>query len=476
MINYDILPKSEESEQAVLGGLMLDSNKLTEVTAILKESDFYSRLHQKIFRVMLKLAKQNMEFDVITIGDYPEINDLAYIASMVSNTPGTSNIVAYARIVHELAQRRRILEVIKEMELSTLKRHTEGEKLSETIINEFHSRLEDINRDSFNYSTVSDEDVGKMKISPVKWLIPQIIAVGSNLLAGPPKIGKSMLALEIAIAISQGLKIFGGIQVDPGNVLYLALEDNIRRLQTRQRKILKENQPSGNLHYATNWKRIGEGGLELLKQEVIKLELRCVIIDTLAAIRPIGNYRENPYMADYTSAQLLTKFANDLEIGVIVVHHTNKGNFNNPFDRISGTTGLQGGFDALLLLIPQVTKDSKDPEKKIEQTMLYTNGRDIENSRGYPISFDKTKGSWLIQFDVGSEMPKEMSPERAAIFEIIKTHEPITSREIAKILNNGKEIERESKENKRVKYLLDKLKTEGLIYNQEDGYRVRNRF
>src|SRR5690606_36472772 len=70
------------------------------------------------------------------------------------------------------------------------------------------------------------------------WAVPGILAEGVNLLAGPPKVGKSWLSLGLGLSVAAGRTAFGSIEVEGGPVLYLALEDTPRRLQTRMRKIL----------------------------------------------------------------------------------------------------------------------------------------------------------------------------------------------------------------------------------------------
>ncbi|GAB3915830.1 hypothetical protein GCM10029964_127840 [Kibdelosporangium lantanae] len=56
------------------------------------------------------------------------------------------------------------------------------------------------------------------------WAVPGIIAEGVTLLAGPPKVGKSWLSLGLGLSIAAGLPALGTVAVDPGPVLYLALE------------------------------------------------------------------------------------------------------------------------------------------------------------------------------------------------------------------------------------------------------------
>jgi RecA-family ATPase len=71
-----------------------------------------------------------------------------------------------------------------------------------------------------------------------KWAVPGIVAEGVNLLAGPPKVEKSWLSLGLGLSVASGTKAFDAITVPGCPVLYLALEDTPRRLQTRMGRIL----------------------------------------------------------------------------------------------------------------------------------------------------------------------------------------------------------------------------------------------
>jgi len=70
-----------------------------------------------------------------------------------------------------------------------------------------------------------------LKFPEPRWAVPGIIPEGVTLLGGAPKIGKSWLALGLSLAIASGGKALGSVEVEPGAVLYLALEDTGRRLQ-----------------------------------------------------------------------------------------------------------------------------------------------------------------------------------------------------------------------------------------------------
>src|SRR6516164_563717 len=102
---------------------------------------------------------------------------------------------------------------------------------------------------------------------PIKYIVPGVIVEGLTILAGKPKVGKSWLVLHGAIAVARGGFTLGEIKCIEGDVLYCALEDNERRLQSRMRKLLQLQDWPKRLQYLCLGKlpRLNEGGLEKLK-------------------------------------------------------------------------------------------------------------------------------------------------------------------------------------------------------------------
>jgi replicative DNA helicase len=116
--NLKIPPHSIEAEQAVLGGLMLDSNAWDSITDRLTEQDFYRPEHRIIYQAMVSLSVQDRPIDVITVSECLEgtkqienIGGLAYLGQLAKNTPSAANIVAYADIVRERSILRQLIEV-----------------------------------------------------------------------------------------------------------------------------------------------------------------------------------------------------------------------------------------------------------------------------------------------------------------------------------------------------------------------------
>ncbi|MEK6596194.1 MAG: replicative DNA helicase [Pseudomonadota bacterium] len=115
---YKTPPHSIESEQSVLGGLMLDNNAWEKVADIITDSDFYRQDHRLIYHHICKLIEHNKPADVVTVAESLEISaelqnigGLAYIGEIVQNTPSAANIKRYAEIVRERSIMRNLAQV-----------------------------------------------------------------------------------------------------------------------------------------------------------------------------------------------------------------------------------------------------------------------------------------------------------------------------------------------------------------------------
>ena len=96
---------------------------------------------------------------------------------------------------------------------------------------------------------------------PMKYAVKGYVVEGVTILAGRPKIGKSWLALDWNGAIARGGFCFGDLHCIEGAILYLALEDNKRRLKSRLNKLFGSTEWPENFEYATEWPTAKEGGI-----------------------------------------------------------------------------------------------------------------------------------------------------------------------------------------------------------------------
>lgn len=264
-----------------------------------------------------------------------------------------------------------------------------------------------------------------MKFDPIKYVVPGYIVEGLTLFAGAPKIGKSWTALDLGIAVSCGGLAFGSVKCEQGDVLYLALEDNPRRLQSRL-KIMGRTIAPQRLTFMTEWPTLDDGCLDELEAWAITAENpRLVIVDVLAKVRPLANGRDQLYDADYRTLGGLHDFAKRHRLAAVVVHHTRKMEAEDPFDAVSGTRGLTGAADTTMILKRDIGT---------AKTVLYGRGRDIEDFET-ALEFKRDIGTWII---LGAAAEVGKTNERHAILTVLKDQSnPLTAREISDLLGKS---------------------------------------
>ena len=196
--------------------------------------------------------------------------------------------------------------------------------------------------------TINAEDLQNRTYEPTPFLVDELIPEGLYILAGAPKIGKSFLVAQIAYHVSTGEALWG-CEVNPGTVLYLALEDDFQRIQSRMFMMYGVND-TDRLHFATAAGKIGNGLDEQLENFVREHpDTKLIIIDTMQKIREVGGEAYS-YASDYEIIGRLKQFADKHCICVLTVHHTRKQPAGDSFEMISGTTGLLGCADGSLLM------------------------------------------------------------------------------------------------------------------------------
>ena len=131
-------PQSIESEQSVIGGLLIDNNRWDQVADIVTSNDFYRKEHRLVFSAIASLLHENSPADVVTVAELLEnhhelehIGGMAYLGTLANNTPSAANIVAYAGIVREKAVIRQL--VLAAGEITDTVYSSEGRKASELL-------------------------------------------------------------------------------------------------------------------------------------------------------------------------------------------------------------------------------------------------------------------------------------------------------------------------------------------------------
>ncbi|ARU53450.1 hypothetical protein CBR64_20460 [Cellulosimicrobium cellulans] len=218
-----------------------------------------------------------------------------------------------------------------------------------------------------------------------KWAVHGLIPEGLTLLAGAPKLGKSWLALGLGITIAQGGDALDAISTTQGDVLYAALEDTPRRLQSRIAKMVEGPAPARltittalpEMPYAVD---LIAGWLD------DHPDARMVVVDVLGKIRPATGANTDRYENDYRVIGALKRLADAYSVAVVVVTHVRKMTDGDVFNTVSGSTGLTGAADTTVVL---------QRSRNESGGVLHITGRDVEESE-YAVSFNPERGEWTL--------------------------------------------------------------------------------
>lgn len=228
-------------------------------------------------------------------------------------------------------------------------------------------------------------------------VIEGLLYQGTYLFVGSPKIGKSFFMAQLAYHVSTGTPLWD-YPVKKGTVLYLALEDDYRRLQERMYRMFGTDSTE-NLYFSVSSKPLGNGLTDQLSGFIREHpDTMLVIIDTLQKIREVDSDSYS-YAKDYEIINQLKQFSDSWGICLLLVHHTRKQKSSDNFDMISGTNGLLGCADGAFMLYKETRTSNK--------ATLEISGRDQQDQKIHLIR-DEEKLCWNFE-KAETELWKEPS-------------------------------------------------------------------
>lgn len=299
---------------------------------------------------------------------------------------------------------------------------------------------------------MSSDEILNTTFPEPAWAVPNILPVGLTVLAGAAKIGKSWLALQIALSVATGGMVFNE-RVARGGVLCLALEDSPRRLQERMRKqgwtlgLTAEFLTVGRFESEIGYLR--NGGAERLANQIKTKGYRYVAIDTLS----------RAVEGDQNDAQEMTRgltplqeIAHQCNCAVVLIDHHRKGNGENPdtIADILGSTAKGAMADTVWGLYRERGKRG---------ARLKITGRDLEE-RTLSLKMDYLTGAWQSE---GEARELEMTVRLQEIIDAVAKLGTPTLKQIADEIGQDKSNTR--------KRLAD-LANRGVIQYTGDKYSL----
>lgn len=269
-------------------------------------------------------------------------------------------------------------------EQSSIKQTTNSISNRDVNFNPFDEFFKKIDPSYMKTVTMQElyQDIYSKKPPVIEGLLYQ----GTYLFVGSPKIGKSFFMAQLAYYVSTGTPLWD-YPVKKGTVLYLALEDDYRRLQERMYRMFGTDSTE-NLYFSVSSKPLGNGQTDQLSGFIREHpDTTLVIIDTLQKIREVDSDSYS-YAKDYEIINQLKQFSDSWGICLLLVHHTRKQKSSDNFDMISGTNGLLGCADGAFMLY----KENRISNK----ATLEISGRDQQDQKIHLIR-DEEKLCWNFE-------------------------------------------------------------------------------
>ena len=292
-------------------------------------------------------------------------------------------------------------------------------------------------------SMSSASELSKREFAPITWLIDELLPCPNLILvSGPPKCGKSWYVMGLAEAIA----------AMGHRVVYIANEDNERRLKDRHAKI--SDFPSDKLIYISGLSSekplpkgdAAHGLIRALKQRYP--DLKCLVVDTIQAIRDASQKQDYAFVESEFST--LRKLAHDLEITIVGVHHTKKkiDVETEPLDSVLGSQAIVATVETILIMQRVIGGQDID---------LFITGKDVEQREDYRLSWTDRGFS-----DPQNRTLASLGPIQRAILEHVKSHPRCNQAGICDALDKTKQ---------QVSEAVNRLLEKGLLKSTE-GMRL----
>ncbi len=322
--NFNLPPFSIEAEQSVLGGLMLDNEKIELIHEIINYKDFFNKSHQIIFTEMKYLFENYKPIDLITLSESLEkkkklkiIGGFNYLAELTQNIPSIANIIYYAEIIKEKSIIRELINIANEI---TINSFNSKNKNSKDIIDIAESKIFEISEKFFNkkkgpqnitdiikYTKKNIEKLYKNPSKNITGIDTGYIDLNKKtfglqksdliIIAARPSMGKTTFAMNICenVALSQKKPVLIFSLEMPSEQILIRIISSLSRVNQSKIKTgkLKEN----------DWIKISSAINILEKKKNIFIDDSCILTPTDIRSRTRKIFRENKglslVMVDY---------------------------------------------------------------------------------------------------------------------------------------------------------------------------------
>jgi hypothetical protein len=389
-----------DAERRYLGAALLTPN----LSALhgLEPQTFYREDHRSLYRAIASVE---------TGGDYPEedafsfvMEELrrgtdeaeghrlfAYATELVAIAEPLETTHATANLLEVLALRRKVLHLGHQIDQASYtiadpeRLRSRIRALTDFALGSSQPTATEIPTKPGALRLYTDTELAEMDLPPIAEVIPGLFGAGHYLLSGAPKMGKSFLVMSLAYGLAMGGVCLGEIHVDQHDVLYLCLEDGLRRTVTRLRQRAEQIGTSGRLQLAFEWPSLDDGGLEYIRAWLRDHPAGVVFIDTGKRLRQGQEDNSRSfYASDYDFISPITDLAHEHDTLIVTVWHDRKMLADDFFDQVNASRGLTAAVDG----VAQLHRERGSKEAK-----LSIGDRDTED-RAFSLQWDEILQGW----------------------------------------------------------------------------------
>jgi len=375
------LPGDLTAERAILGCILIDDSYFSEI-ATLEAADFTLEKHRRIFTCMRELREVSEPLDYVTVaadlkarGELESCDGVTYLTSLTDGVPMPPRqaLSAWVRIVQEISVRRRVVEVGRKLANEALV----GEPLSE-VLERAGTEMERLKPSWRAVETFDVAGVLARTVQPAKTLIETILPwPGAVLLVGTHKSGKTVLAVQLSIAIASGHTFLDNYIIQqPGPVLVLE-QDDTNGIASLKDYLQASAVPTAGLPFTLVPRVPFEFGPEFiawLEAEIKARGLRFVVLDSYTALRPSRKHGGDIVKIEQAELAMLDSLGKRNNCTILVLTHDSKGSFGMDWsDRAAGTFAMGAAVEGQIHI-----SRFKDLPGNARERLIRSRGRHFE--------------------------------------------------------------------------------------------------
>ena len=271
-----VMPSSAETEQAVIGSILMDKDEMMNVADILVPDDFYQSEYRMIYQAMVQINSEGRPVDLVTVHEQlksmnvpPEVSSLDFMIEVVNSVATSANAKHYAKIVKEKSLLRKVIKVNEAIMEECYAGHESADAILEETEKQLFKLLQargaeditpikDVVMEAINRIEAASKQSGSVTGVPTGFTDLDYRTAGLQpsdmiLIAARPSMGKTAFALNLAAHAACKKHITTAIFS-----LEMSKVQLVNRFLSMESSVSAQNLRTGNLS-ETEWEKLVEG-------------------------------------------------------------------------------------------------------------------------------------------------------------------------------------------------------------------------